>query len=334
MGKIKKDLSKELQEDIKRVGFSNIIAWLRDREIKISSTANNLFESLSELIEEKTLSVDQLKAAVAEIEECGDKKILLFTVDDLQALKAGRAGLMKHLRVKFGIIPSASNWVYGKPGDGPTFIYMYSDNDSIKIKFGEKHYNFEFDPSTEKSEKIVRYVNIIIMIDTNTGLTELRLDNPGEKHQHKNDENKISATAYESFYVEKMKALFKDLNFHTFDLKPVAQYLAKKGKRIFRIIKDKSTVTGGAKQTYASPDTKTDVRDLVEFKGAAEKATATWRTDDLTGYWIAEASEGELKKDLFMRISRAQAHIRVQRGCLEQELQYGIEQIRQIQKKV
>jgi len=334
MGKITKELSKELQEDIKRVGFLNIIAWLKDREIKIPSNASNLFESLSELIEEKTLSIEQLKEAVAEIEECGDKKILLFTADEVEGLKANKTGVIKYLRTKFGISPSASNWVYGKPGDGPTFIYMYWDEDSIKIKYGERHYNFEFDPGTEKVEKIVRYVNIIIRIDTNTGLTELRLDNPGEKHQHKNDENKITAAAYESFYVERMKALFKDINFSTFDLKPVAQYLAKKGKRIFRIIKDKSTITGGAKQTYASPDTKTDVRDLVEFKGAAEKATATWRTDDLTGYWIADASEKELTKDLFMRISRAQAHIRVQRGCLEQELQYGIEQIRQIQEKV
>jgi len=334
MGKINKALTKDLQEDVKRVGISNIIAWLKEREIKISSAANNIFESLSDLIDEEKLTIEQLKNAIAEIEECGDKKILLFTAENVDILKANKAGLIKHLRMKFGISQSATNWVYGKPGDGPTFMYMYWDEDSIKIKYGERHYNFEFDAGTEKIEKSTRYVNIIIAINLGTGLTELRLDNPGEKHQHKNDVNKITASAYESFYVEKMKAIFKDVNFNSFDLKPVAQYLAKKGKRIFRIIKDKSTVTGGAKQTYASPNINTDVRDLVEFKGAAEKATATWRTDDLTGYWIGEASNNELRKDLFMRISRAQAHIRVQRGCLEQELQYGIKQIRQIQEKV
>ncbi len=49
MGKINKYLTKKLKEDIKRVGSSNIITWLKDREIKIPSTANNLFEFLSEL---------------------------------------------------------------------------------------------------------------------------------------------------------------------------------------------------------------------------------------------------------------------------------------------
>lgn len=332
--KISKELTKELQEDMKRVGLTNITSWLKNKDIKIPSSASNLFESLSSLLDEGVLSIDQLQEAVAEIEECGDKKILLFTVDDVDALKGNKANLIKYLRLKFGFIPSKSNWVYKKPGDGPTFIYMHVDEESIKIKYGERHYNFEFDPSTEKVEKTVRYVNVIIVVSINSGLIELRLDNPGEKHSHKNGENKITAAAYEGFYVEKMRELLKDVNFVGFDLKPVAQYLAKKGKRIFLIIKDKSTVTGGAKQTYASPDTKTDVRDLVEFKGAAEKATTTWRTDDLTGYWKAEASDGILEKNLFMRISRVQAHIRVQRGCLQQELQYGINQIKQIQEKV
>lgn len=331
MAKMNRELTKELQEDIKRVGVNNVLSWLKDKAVELKSNPTNLFETLSEALGEGKLTADQLKAAITELEESGDKKIFLFKVDNIAEFD--EKAVLRQLR-KQGITPSKVDWVYGKPGDGPTFMYMYLSDGKLKIKFGEKQYNVEFDPATEKVEKTVHFVTILLVMDTETGFTELRLDNPGNKHQHRNTENKISESAYEAYYSDRMQAWFPDLKFSGFDLKPVAYYLAKKGKKIFRIVKDKSTISGGAKQTFATASTKLDVRDVAEFKGALKEGGDQWRTDDLTGYWIAAASDGELKKDLFMRISRTLSHLRIRRGCLEQELQYGISQIRQIQDKV
>jgi len=198
----------------------------------------------------------------------------------------------------------------------------------------EKQFEIEVDVDSNKINKVPEYVCILYVIDTKDGFTQIRMDNGYEIHRHKSDLGKPSESAYEQYYKSLLKDMFPDLTFSDLNLNGVADHISKNEKEAFRLNKGVTTITNGAKQTYSSASTKGDVRDLPEYEAAASKASANWRAEDLTGYWLAHLSEGRLNRDLFMRISRKQSQIRVQRGCLEKELNYGIEKIREIQKTI
>ena len=330
MSKAKNPLSADLKSDISRIGLSSFRAWLKENEINLPDAAKNMYDAVGEALENKSLSIEQLHQAIAEIEESGDKKILLFKAKNYKYLDANRTAALAALRKK-GIRPNETDWVTAHVGETKgTFIYMFWKDGMLKIKFGEKHYELVPDTETGTFSTEEKQIRVIIWIDTKNGFTQLRLDSPGTKHRHKNDEHKSSETVYENYYVDLLKSLFSELEFANVDLNGVANHIEAKEKDTFRLTKGVSTITQGAKQTFAAAGRKTDVRDLPNYQGALAKGGA-WRAEDLTGYWIASASGEELKKDLFMRISRKSGHIRVQRGCLGKELQYGITKIRQIQ---
>lgn len=333
MSKATKILTGELKSDIARIGLSSLQIWFKENDVTLPNTAANLYDAVEEGLKNGALTIDQLSHAIAELEESGAKKILLYKAKNYKYLEANRAAVLMSLRKK-GIKPSNKNWVIANVGETPgTFIYMYWDQGILKIKFGEKQYEFLPDPDTATFNKEERQIRVVMAIDTKTGFTQLRLDTPGNKHRHKNNDRKTSETAYENYYVDLMKNLFPDLEFADFDLNGVANHIEAKEKETFRLTKGVASIVQNAKQVFAASGKKTDVRDLPNYKGALAEG-GVWRADDLTGYWIASASDGELKKDLFMRISRKFAHIRVQRGCLEKELKYGITKIRQIQGQV
>lgn len=330
MSKAQKKLTTELRSDIKRIGLTSFQAWLKENDIQLPDASKNLYDAVEEALDSGSLSVKQLHHAIAEIEESGDKKIRLFKAKNFKLLEANKSKILTTLKKK-GIAPSDENWVIAHVGNNKgILIYMFWNNDILKIKFGEKHFDNIADPETSSFTREEKQIRIIIWIDAKTGFTQLRLDTPGTIHGHKNDERKSSEPVYENYYVDLMKNLFPDLEFVDVDLNGVANHIEGKERDTFRLTKGVSTITQNAKQTFATAGRNTDVRDLPNYKGALAQGGA-WRAEDLTGYWIAAASNGDLKKDLFMRISRKTAHIRVQRGCLEKELQYGITKIREIQ---
>jgi hypothetical protein len=325
-------LTRELRADIARVGTMILLGWFKENKIKLESEAPNVYDGISEALADNSLTMDQLVHGIAEIEENGDKDIRLYKAKKFRYLEKNRRAVLKAL-FKKGVSESPKNWRVGYPGEAVgNFIYMFWEPGVIKIKFGEKQYKTVLDPDTEEVVKVDVDVRVIIYIDTATGLTQLRLDKPGNKHHHKNDEGKSSNIVYENYYIDKMRDLFPDLTFDDFPLAPVANYIEAEELETFRLKKGTVTITNNAKQTYTAAGKTADVRNLPEYQGALEKGNKAWRSEDLSGDWLASQSDGMLKKDLFMRISRKDAHVRIQRGCLEKELLYGIEKIREIQK--
>lgn len=330
MNKVKNNLTADLKADINRVGLSSIQTWFRENDITIPSTTANLYNDIEESLSTAALTLEQLRHAIAELEESGSKKIFLYKAKNFKILESDRPKVLRTLRRK-GITSSTDNWVIRKVGEAPgSFIYLFWDQGLLKIKWGEKQYETLFDPESEKVIKEEKQIRVVLTIETKTGFTQLRLDTPGNKNRHKNEEGKTSETVYENYYVDLMKNVFPDLQFTDFDLNGIANQIERREKDSFRLTKGVASIGQNAKQTFAASGRKTDVRDLPNYQGALAKG-GEWRPEDLTGYWIASVSNGELKKDLFMRISRKFAHIRIQRGCLEKELNYGITKIRQIQ---
>lgn len=327
-------ISVELIEDIKNVGIGTFHSWLVENEITVS-LRNNFFYNLEIALEQQKLTIDHINQAISEIEENSDKKIHLYEAPNFEMLKEDKKKVLKHLRESFGIAPSPLDWGRVTPKKAPTFNYLYWDDKKIKLKFSELQYDYDVDIEDDEIIKTPKKVYIIFIIDLSDGFTQIRFDGPGKLHMHKNEQGKRTESAFENYYKDLLVKLFPDILFHDMNLNGVANYITAKEKKKFRINKEVTTITGNAKQTFASGSIKTDIRDLPEHSAAVSTVESkTWLTEDLTGYWLAEHSDSELAKDLFMRISRRVSEIRVQRGCLEKELNYGLKQIREIQAKV
>ncbi|MEB0301561.1 hypothetical protein [Mucilaginibacter sp. 5C4] len=324
-------LPADLSKDVKRIGNASLLSWISENKIELPKS-DNFLDSLAKGLVEGAIRSDQLNAAISELDENSDKKIILMTIDQVDKLLTNKKSILQDLHKRKGIVASDKKWVNGDVKNGnPTFIYMYWDEDILKIKYSEIQYNVETDYETEKIVKTEKRVNIIFIIDPKDGFVQIRFDSPGNIHRHKNDTGKISEAAYEGFYKELLLDLFQDLTFKELNLNKVANHLATVEVKKFRITKGVTTITNNAKQTFATASIQADVRNLPEYVAAASKGTDYWLAEDLTGYWVASESEDSLRKDLFMRISRKYSQIRVQRGCLEKELNYGISKIREIQ---
>jgi len=324
----------DIAKDIKRIGNASFLSWISENKIELPKS-DNFLDALAKGLAEGNITTAQLNDAISELDENSDKKIVLMNVLKVEDLAANKKEILKELYKKKGIVESDKKWVNGVVKNGaPTFINLFWDDEVLKMKFSEIQYNVETDYETEKVIKTEKRVNIIYIIDLSDGLVQIRFDSPGNIHRHKNDASKISEAAYEGFYKEQLLNLFEDYTFKEMNLNKVANHLAYNEREKFRITKGVTTITNNAKQTFASASIQADVRNLPEYEAAASKGTDYWLAEDLTGYWIAAASEDSLRKDLFMRISRKFSQVRVQRGCLEKELNYGIDKIREIQGSV
>ncbi|MCC8425791.1 hypothetical protein [Mucilaginibacter sp. UR6-11] len=326
-------LSENLIKDCSRIGYSAMSSWMKENEVEMSA-ADNFLDAIALTIADGKLSVEQLNTAIAELDENSDKKIFLMRLMNLPEL-AGKKEILKELFIKHRIAPSDKKWVNGLvTSNQPTFIYLFWDEDIIKLKYSEIQYDIEMDIENDKIVRTAKRVNVIYLIDPKDGFVQVRCDSAKMLHQHKNDAGKATDSSFEQYYKNLLAELFPTLVFQDMNLNRLANHIANNELSKFRITKGVTTITNNAKQTFATSSTQADIRNLPEYAGAAATGSETWLSEDLVGYWVSKESEGALKKDLFMRIYRKYSQIRVQRGCLAKELDYGISKIREIQNSI
>lgn len=331
----KNSLSTELIKDCQRVGNAVLQKWFDENDIELSKTKSlNFYERIAASISEEKLTTDQILAAIAEIEESSDKKIFLLKAKNFDLFERNKNAILKEIRRKYGYQLDDNKWVTSRTGKNPQLINFYWNEGLIKIKFGELQFNREANMESSSFVDNPKPVNVIFLIDTSDGFVQIRMDSPGNIHVHKNDDNKATEAKYEFFYRKLLNDLFPTISFVELNLVPIANHICSKELNKFRINKGVTTITNNAKQIFATASTGLDIRNLPEYEAAAASSSDIWLTEDLTGYWLENESDGELTKDLFMRISQKSSQIRIQRGCLEKELNYGISQIREIQKTI
>ena len=330
----KGQLSEDLCRAIRNVGNGPFVSWLRENNFKIN-TQHNLFEELQTGLDEEKWTVDDIKKGVSELEESGNKKIHFFKPKSSKYFAGNLPDVLKNLKRISGISPEPEIYKRVSPNQGPTFNYCTLENNILKIKYSEKHFDFPFDVEAEQTVKTEKVVYIYLIVDLSDGFSQVRTDSAGEKHTHKNDQKKSSESLYEAYYRDKLLELFPDAGFSSVDLSRVANHIALNERIKFRLNAELTTLPDHTKMKVSAKSPKFDVRDNKQHVAAvASEGTTLWLTEDVIGYWVAAASDGELKSDLFMRIYRKNSEIKVQRGCLEKELNYGIRQIREIQKTV
>jgi len=329
----KQILPDNLIANIKAVGAGTFTAWLAENEFTLPK-AENLFESLELAFEDGTMQISDILSGISELEENSDKNIFLFQTKSLKKLITDQKEILKEIKKEYGYAPSTDATIRVTPGDGPTFVYMTVDQDEIKMKFAETHYDKEDDLANDRYIRVPRIVNVFFIVELKSGFAQIRFDAPGQIHTHRNDQSKSSEVVYQNYYKDLFVKLFPTVPFEQFSLTGVANYIRLKEKERFLMQKLVSTVSEGVKQTHSNPRKK-DVRFIKELIGAAATDDKNeWLTEDISGYWLASHSQGQLKRDLFMRIYRRDSEIRVLRGCLKKELDYGISQIREIQASI
>lgn len=321
-------LSEDAKSDIKNVGISIFKAWLEENKIELKSK-KNFFEALELGLDEGKITKEQITHALCELEENSDKKIRFFKIkNDLNKLPDLKNQFLKVLRLDHGWQSVKDYSVKVKAKEASTFNYMSWEGNTLKIKYSEKHYNVEADFEANQFERNPKIVYIIILINFEDGLVQIRYDNPGALHKHKNSKGKPSEAAYEKYYEDLLMNLFDELKYGDLNFVGLTNKILNDDSIPYRIHKGVNTLADGGKQMYSLPYNM-DIRENREFQAAAEYAE-DWLTDELSGYWKWEDSDESLNKDLFMRISRKASEIRVQRGCLEKELNYGIAKIKEI----
>lgn len=327
-------LPENISKDCIRLGYSSISTWLSENKISVPKT-DNFHESLALAIQTGALTLSQLNQGIAELDDNSDKTIYLYTLTQFGTLIASKKKILVDLYKRKGIKESQEKWFNGTvSSQNPTFVHLYWDDEIVKIKYSEIQYVVEPDIENNTFNRTEKRVNIIYVIDLKDGLVQIRFDKAGTLHRHRSDTGKSTEAAYETYYKDLLKDLFPNYEFKNFNLNTVANHIANNELKRFRIKKGVTTVSDNAKQTFAVGSSKGDIRNIPEYEAAAANGTEFWLSEDLIGSWVAAESEKQLKKDLFMRIYRRTSQIRVQRGCLEKELNYGIDKIRQIQASV
>lgn len=325
-------LPDNLKEDIKDLGTGIFAGWLSENNFTLPKT-ENLFDSIEAALQDNTLQISDVLTGIAELEENSEKVIFLLQVKDSKAILSNQRQIFKFIKRNYGYIPTDDVTIRTTPGNGPTFIYMNVNEEEIKFKFSEKHFDKEDDLANDRYIRVPRIVNVYFIIEIKTGFAQIRFDSPaGQIHTHKNDANNVSESVFHNYYKDLFIKLFPSVAFEPLNLLGIANYIRLHETERFLMQKIQNTISEGAKQTYTMPRRNRDVRLVKELVGAAATdANNEWLTDDLSGFWLASQSGGQLKKDLFMRIYRRDSEIRVQRGCLKKELDYGISKIREIQ---
>ena len=325
------ELPNNLKENISSLGTGSFVTWLSENNF-ILPKADNLYDSLQAGLDDNIITLVNILAGISELEENSDKNIFLFHTKLFKKLYSDQQDIIRDIRKDHGYKLTTDTTVRITPGNGPTFIYMNLEDDILKFKFSEIHFDKQDDPINDKYIRVPKIVNIYLIIELKTGFAQIRLDSAGQIHTHKNDLNNPSDGAFKNYYKDLFLKLFSRTPFEPFNLTGVANYIRLNETERFLMQKMANTVSDGVKQSYSMPRRNRDVRQNIALIGAAATdKNNEWLTEDISGYWLEAHSEGRLTRDLFMRLYRRDSEIRVQRGCLKKELDYGISTIREIQ---
>jgi hypothetical protein len=185
--------------NINRVGTAIFARWFTENGISLGSKGN-LFDVLEEALQNDTISLLHVKQAIAELEESGNKKIILLNVPNSATVEEDRSSLLSKWKRSFGLSLSSDDWVTGTPGITPSIINLVWHDGVIKIKYVERQFEIIVDPEADTVQRMPKTVCVVLIVDTTDGLAQIRLDTPYQLHSHRNDENKPSDRAYEQFY--------------------------------------------------------------------------------------------------------------------------------------
>src|SRR5688572_19766396 len=132
----------QIEKILRNVSLTAVKHWLKISELEHSAqNAGALYELLAKLIDADKLTLEDLQAAVLEIEENGAKRIFLGTMVDKQRIRSKEV-FEKHLKsISLSLSKTPTVTVYNPRR--PLLNYAYWGNPEVRIKFSETHEKVE-----------------------------------------------------------------------------------------------------------------------------------------------------------------------------------------------
>jgi hypothetical protein len=169
--------------------------WLRlNKKTHSASNVDALALLIEKQIGEGTLTEDEFKNAIREINEYGGKRVFLRKLANT-SLISDKDALEEHL-ADLGIplnpepVSAASHTVK------PKLIYACWNDDELRVKYSEKHIFRQADLRNDKIISEERPVRIVISANAKSGVLRVFMDPPGQRHSHVNGDGEVSESAY------------------------------------------------------------------------------------------------------------------------------------------
>lgn len=316
----------EIKEIVGNVSHESIKHWLKISSLRHSAgNTTEFFNLLKKLITEEDITVEQLERVAREIDEYGSKRVYMGTLNNNGTIKT-KAAFEKHLK-SLGLNLNDSPTRAKKKPAKPTLNYICWSPDEVRINYSETHIVRRVLLAQEKIEREEVTNLITICVEPNTGFVKIFMDTPGDVHPHQGAVSGIKVTGYEMFYKKQTQELCNATELKSLDLLRVAEGILDATPSIFES-RNIQLLTSYNSRTRIS--SRSDLTHDPVYK-AGEKADGdNWVQEGLSGFWLPDASEGELHRRLFMQLSRREDMIRFDADCLASEVDYVIFRIREL----
>ncbi|HYX73008.1 MAG TPA: hypothetical protein VE732_09565, partial [Nitrososphaera sp.] len=295
-----------LREIIGDVSREAIKQWLKISGFR--HTANNeadFYKLLNELITKGDLRIERLRRLVLEIEEYRAKRIYLGKLINSKTIGL-RQKFENHLN-SIGLRLAPEPVKAKELPSRPHLNYICWSQKEVRIGYSETHEfrKVSFANDTIKWESETNLITI--SAEPSTGFIKIMMDSPGEKNIHKVGYGTKNIDNYVNFYKKKAVELLGASEFKSIDLLKVSEGIVKARPKIFAPTDFHKLSSFHSSYRIKS---RSDVTDDPVFT-ASEKADGEGQVHEgVSGYWLPEASEGQLQRRLFMQLSRREDMIR------------------------
>lgn len=318
--------TQHLREIIGDVSQEAVKQWLKISGLKHSAgNEAEFYKLLDDLIGKGDLRIDQLRRLVIEIEEHRAKRVYLGKLINAKTIRL-QQNFENHLNL-LGLKLSPEPVKAKRLPSKPSLNYICWSPKEVRIGYSETH---DFRKVSYATDTISweRETNIIaISAEPSTGFVKIFMDSPGQKHPHMVAYGARNMDEYVVFYKKRAVELLGATDFRPIDLEKASEGIVKARPKIFDP-RDFHVLT--SHNSLLRLKNRSDVRDDPVFD-ASEKADEEGRVHEgVMGFWLPEASEGRLRRKLFMQLSRREDMIRFDAECLASEAEYAISRIREV----
>ena len=309
-----------IKEILGKYSIAPVRNWLKQHDLASTMGSRDaMVERVHGLIEKGELSEAELVGAAIGIEEASSKRTFLFRIpnDSTNLAKIDHQLASLNVPLTTERIPSTA------PTSKPKLVYAINTPACFRAKWNEKHTRVRANKKSRTFEDAVAPKVIVLIVNKDTGIVQIRYDKPDDVHWHVEDDQP-SDQAYFDYFKEQAESL-TGLPLEPVDFREGLERVLKTEPWVVRTnytVDD--TEESRTKRTQKNPEK--DIRDTAEWKRIAQdRMVRTFEEAPL--WWIPEMSQGHLKRRLFCYVDADNGFIRFDANCNEDEIEYVLHQL-------
>lgn len=211
----------------------------------------------------------------------------------------------------------------------PERVYVTENPEVVRAKWAETHTNVKVDPVRSRFVRTKTTKSIILIAGRADGIVQLRLDKPEIVHSHRNDLGEPESELYYAFYLARATELL-GASLAPLELRNALRSLVEIAPRVVRI--ESKDIRTAANSRYRI-SSKTDIRDDNDWKAMHAAGGENWSYDSEMVYWLPNASNVRLTREVFTEIDGRRGRLRMDADCHENEIEYAISKIAEHQRR-